>query len=53
MRVDTKAMAGNGGVAYHHDYTSDCVDPDVCGKETSLAISLALAILPGGVYELK
>jgi len=47
-------MAGDGGLAQHHVYSSDCFDPGTVGKVTSSAIaSLIIVILPGGVYELN
>ena len=46
-------MAGDGGLAWHHVYSSDRFDPGTVGKGTSSAISLTIVILPGGVYELK
>jgi hypothetical protein len=46
-------MAGDGGLAQHHVYSSDCFDPGTVEKVTSSAISLIIVILPGGVYELN
>ena len=51
--ISVKAQGSHKKHGRHRVYSSDCVDPGTVGKVTNSAIEHAVAILPGGIYELK